>query len=88
MELDYEGMCDLLHDVSLDLRVGELVRLYDEVLLQGLDGIDFVIILFPGHVDFTERTATDDFQKLEVIDCNIIAFRHNHMVFIFTSIGR
>ena len=69
MELDHEGVSDLLHDVSLNLCVGELVRFDDKVLLQGLDCIDFVGVLFPCHIHFAERTATDDLQQLEIIDC-------------------
>ena len=66
VQLGHERMRDLLHDVTLNLRVRNLIRLDDEVLLEGLDGVDLAIVLFLGHVDFAEGAAAHDLQELEV----------------------
>jgi len=59
MKFDDKRMRDLLHDVSLNLRVVDLVGLDDKVLLERLDGIYNPRILLPSHVDLAEGAATD-----------------------------
>ena len=71
VKLHNEGMRDLLHDVSLDLRVVHLVRPDDEVLLQSLHGIDLLRVLFARHVDFAKRASAHNFEQLEIFDAQL-----------------
>ena len=61
MELDDEGMVDLLHNVALNLCVGHLLGPDHEILLQRLHGVDGPVRFFLHHVNFPERASSDDF---------------------------
>ena len=71
VELHNEGMGDLLHDVSLNLRVIDLAGLNDEVLLERLDSIDLLSIFLLCHVHFTERAPSHDLHQLKVADTDV-----------------
>jgi len=61
-------MRDLLHDVPLNLRAMDLLRLDYKVLLQCFYGENRATILLARKIYFTERTAPDNFEKLEVLN--------------------
>ena len=54
VELDHEGVRDLLHDVALDLHLVRLVCANDKVFLEGLDGVNLRTCLFLSQVDFAK----------------------------------
>ena len=66
VELDHEGMRDLLHDVALNLRVFHLVSFDDEVFLEGLDCINVSRVLLFGQINFAERASSHYLEKLKV----------------------
>ena len=66
VKLNDKWMRNLLHDVSLNLCILDLIVLDDKIFLECLHRIDFSIILFLGHVDFPERPSSNDFEELEV----------------------
>ena len=68
MELDDEGVRDLLHDVSLNLCVGRLIRTDNEVFLKCFHSIDPATVFFLCHEYFAEGASADDLKQLEVID--------------------
>ena len=59
-------MSDLLHDVSLNLRILDLIVLDNEIFLECLHGVDLAVVLFLSHVNFSERAPSYDFEELEV----------------------
>ena len=67
MELDNEGVSNLLHDVTLDLGVVNLIRPNDKVFLQGLNSVDLSIVLFTSHVYFAEGASPNDFEQREIL---------------------
>ena len=74
MKLDDERMRDLLHDISLNLRVVHLVCSDDEVFLQRFDRVDLLRVLLARHVHFAEGATTDDFEQLEIFDSQLFLF--------------
>ena len=68
VELDDERMSNLLHDVTLDLRIIELIGPDNEIFLKRLHCIDLVCIFLLSHVDFAERSPAHDFHEIEIID--------------------
>ena len=68
VELDNERMCDLLHDVPLNLDLVRLVGADDEVLLERLHRVDLIACLLLGEVDFTKGASANDLEQLEVFD--------------------
>lgn len=70
VELYDERMGDLLHDITLDLRVVDLVGLNDEVLLERLDGVYLLGVFFLRHINFAKGAPSDHFQQCKVLDRN------------------
>jgi len=62
VELDDKRMSDLLHNVSFNLGVVDLVSFDNEVLLERLNGVDLPTILLTCHVHFAERATPNDLQ--------------------------
>ena len=71
VELDDERVRDLLHDVTLNLRVVHLVCTDDEVLLERLDSIDLPCVLLLGQVDLAKAAPADHLDQLEVLNAHI-----------------
>jgi len=72
VELDNEGVSDLLHDISLNLGVVYLVGADDEVFLERLDRVDLLRVLLARHVHFAEGAAPNHLQQLEVLDRELL----------------
>lgn len=67
-----KGVRDLLHDITLNLRVINLVGLDDEVLLECLDGVNLPSILLLGHVDLAKGATSDHLQQLEILNRELL----------------
>ncbi len=61
-----EGVCDLLHDVTLYLSVVHLVGADDKVLLERFDSVHSARVFLNGKVDLTKAATADDFLQSEV----------------------
>ena len=59
MELDHERMCDLLHNVPLNLRVLLLVVPNHEIFLECFHRVDLSVIFFLCHIDFAKGASSD-----------------------------
>ena len=68
VQLHDEGMGDLLHDVTLDLRVVHLVSPDDEVFLERLDSVDLPGVFLLCEVHLAKRAASDHLDKLEIFN--------------------
>ena len=71
VKLDDKGVRDLLHDVSLDFRIIDLVRSDDEILLECLHRIYLLVIFLLRHIYFTKRASSYHLEQLEIIDANL-----------------
>ncbi len=61
-------MSNLLHDISLNLCVIQLIRPDDEIFLECLDCEYLVVIFLLGHVYFAKGAPANDLHKMEVLN--------------------
>ena len=59
-------------DILLKLGVIHLVILKEHILSDGLDSVQYLILLQLSEVDFTESTSSKDDHELEVLKLNIL----------------
>ena len=67
MELDNEGVSNLLHDVTLNLGVVNLIRPNDKVFFQRLNSVDLSSVLLTGHVYFAEGASPNNLEQRKIL---------------------
>ena len=67
MKFHHKRMRNLLHDISFDLRVIQLIRPDDEIFLECLHCEYLVVIFLLGHVYFAKGAPANDLHKMEVL---------------------
>ena len=59
---------------GLTLSLDEKIALSYNVLAKLFHGVELFGALSPHHVDFTERSSSDDFDQLEVIETDFLVW--------------
>ena len=73
MELDEEGVVDLLEDLALAEDGLELLLAHDLVLVEDLHGVEAARIPLPDQDHSGKAAPTDDLDLLEVLLADLIA---------------